>query len=303
MREALLAVTGLAVAAATARAAARGAVAGAVAAALAVAAAVGFAASGLGSAGLRTAALVAAAAVLCKVAALGRARRPLRGLRAAGHVLVWPGLDPARAFVRDAGARRGAGARRAAAGALEVVLAFGVAAAAAASGVLDAGAYPAAWARAASLLPLLDGAFRATSGLVEACGGRVEPLSRAPWAASGLADFWGRRWNLLVARTLAADVYGPVRARVGAGPAVVGTFLVSGVFHEVLFTLPTGAAPGAHTAFFVAHAVVLLAIERTPLGARPASRRAVAWATFLATAPLFFGGPYPVAAPLEHAFR
>lgn len=250
---------------------------------------------------LRTWGLVYAGTLLAKLCALGRDPAPLAPRRGLAYLFAYPGLAPGLAFRRDPSARRGAGALVALLGAVEMAGAFALAGAADRAGWLRAGAYPAAWARMASLMLLLDGLFRATRGVLVASGCVAERLSRAPWAAGSLAAFWGRRWNLLVARTLAADVYGPVKARAGRVAGVFAAFLASGVYHEALFTFPTGAEGGGHVVYFLAQAAAVVAAPawgRTPLAAR-----AWAWAVMLASAPLFFGGPYPAAAPLERAWR
>ncbi len=191
--------------------------------------------------------VVYAGTLLAKLAALARARRTPR--RRAGPRVP-------RRLSRPVGrASRSCATRGPAVGAVPGVARVGLVEVAAAcrfvdgrrarAGLLDADPWPAAWARMASLMFLLDGTFRATRGALVACGRAAEVLSRAPWAAADLADFWGRRWNLLVARTLGAEVYGPLRRRGGRVAATFGAFLVSGVYHEALFVLPTGGTPWA----------------------------------------------------------
>ena len=302
MREALLVAAALATLAAELRAATRGR-ALAVIGTLATLAAFAAGAFLPTAPPPRTGWIVYAGTLLAKLAALGRAPHRLGLARGLAYLAVYPGLEPGLAFVRDPRARRGAGLASLGIGLVEVAAAFAVAAAADRAGLLAAGPYPAAWARMASLMLLLDGTFRATRGALVACGRAAEVLSRAPWAAADLADFWGRRWNLLVARTLAADVYGPVRGVAGRVAGVFAAFLVSGVYHEALFVLPTGGAVGAPTAFFLLHGAAIIATRARALRRRPALARVVAWAVFLASAPLFFGGAYPAAAPLEHVGR
>ena len=302
MREALLAAAALATLAAGLRAARHGralATAGVLATLAAFAAGAFLAAPPPPRTGL----LVFAGTLLAKLAALGRGPHGLGFARGLAYLLAFPGLTPGLAFVRDARARRGAGLASLATGLAEAGAGIAAAALADRVGVLAAGPFPAAAARMLALLLVLDGTFRLTRGALVACGLASEVLSRAPWAAADLADFWGRRWNLLVARTLAADVYGPVRAVGGRAAGVLGAFLVSGVYHEALFALPTGGPVGAPTAFFLLHGLAVLGTRGPALRRRPALARAIAWAVFLATAPLFFGGAYPAAAPLEHVGR
>lgn len=305
MREALLVAAALAALAAGVRAGVRGGARGvALAAVGTVATLAAFAAGAYApwDAPARTLVLVYAGALLAKLAALGRARRRPGFARGLAYLAVYPGLSADLAFVRDPRPRRRAGAATALAGTFEMAGACLVATLAARAGVFAAGAWPAAWARMASLMFLLDGAFRLGRGALAAGGFRAEVLSRAPWAAADLADFWGRRWNLLVARTLGTEVYGPLRRGVGRVAATLAAFLVSGLYHEALFTLPVPHEVGGHTAFFLLHGAAILTTQGPALRGRPGLARAVGWGIFLATAPLFFGGPYPAAAPLERVF-
>ncbi|KAG6394126.1 hypothetical protein SASPL_144705 [Salvia splendens] len=96
----------------------------------------------------------------------------------------------------------------------------------------------------------------------------IEPQFNEPYLATSLQDFWGRRWNLMVPKTLHPTVYLPVRRaaarltgwRWAAIPAVLATFLVSGVMHELVVynfgrVVPTGEMLG----FFLLHGVSLSA--------------------------------------------
>lgn len=97
-------------------------------------------------------------------------------------------------------------------------------------------------------------------------GVELEPQFDEPYLATSLQDFWGRRWNLMVSNILRPTVYEPVRSistsligkKWSALPAVVATFLVSGIMHELIFynigrLKPTGEV----TCFFLLHGVSL----------------------------------------------
>ncbi|XP_010503909.1 PREDICTED: acyl-CoA--sterol O-acyltransferase 1-like isoform X1 [Camelina sativa] len=70
----------------------------------------------------------------------------------------------------------------------------------------------------------------------------LEPQFNEPYLATSLQDFWGRRWNLMVTGILRPTVYDPMVqlfsvlgrnwSRV---PAIFGTFVVSGIMHELIF--------------------------------------------------------------------
>ncbi|KAF8658568.1 hypothetical protein HU200_059028 [Digitaria exilis] len=100
-----------------------------------------------------------------------------------------------------------------------------------------------------------------------ALGMEMEPQFDKPYLSSSLQDFWGRRWNLMVSAILRPSVYDPVRSRLGAPVAVLATFLVSGLMHEVVVWYLTFRAPtGQLTAFFTRHGACVCA-ERWWCGA------------------------------------
>ncbi|KAJ1276080.1 hypothetical protein BS78_05G186800 [Paspalum vaginatum] len=85
-------------------------------------------------------------------------------------------------------------------------------------------------------------------------GMEMEPQVDRPYLASSLRDFWGRRWNLMVPSILRPAVFRPARARLGDAAAVLATFLVSGLMHELMFYYIMRAPPrGEVTAFFLLH--------------------------------------------------
>ena len=78
------------------------------------------------------------------------------------------------------------------------------------------------------------------------------------------SDFWGRRWNLLIHRSLKGGIYKPIRSMGGSQiSAILGAFLASGLFHEwilpcVFIDYPN--AMGRNSFFFVWQAM-LVAME------------------------------------------
>lgn len=109
----------------------------------------------------------------------------------------------------------------------------------------------------------------------------LEPHFKEPYLATSLQDFWGRRWNLLVSASLREGVYTPVRRFCKRQMcsddsamliSVLVTFIVSGVFHEVLFFYIIGEMPTGELAlFFVLHGVctvVEVAVKRTAFAQR-----------------------------------
>ncbi|XP_059662430.1 probable long-chain-alcohol O-fatty-acyltransferase 5 [Cornus florida] len=111
------------------------------------------------------------------------------------------------------------------------------------------------------IVAICSSAARAVIGL------ELEQPSDEPYVATSLQDFWGKRWNLTVTNLLRHTVYNPARSAFavvlgGAWaplPAVVATFAVSGLMHELLFYYVTRATPSWEmTSFFVLHGLCVV---------------------------------------------
>ncbi|XP_073147468.1 long-chain-alcohol O-fatty-acyltransferase-like [Henckelia pumila] len=98
---------------------------------------------------------------------------------------------------------------------------------------------------------------RAIPGLME-----IEPQFKDPLLATSLQDFWGRRWNLPSSGILRPTVYRPIRRiseRVlgkswALSLAIVATFAVSGLMHQLLYYFLSRVRPTWEmTWFFVLH--------------------------------------------------
>ncbi|KAH9804011.1 putative long-chain-alcohol O-fatty-acyltransferase 5 [Citrus sinensis] len=114
---------------------------------------------------------------------------------------------------------------------------------------------------------LLETVLAVCSALAQAILGlELEPQFNEPYLSTSLQDFWGRRWNLMVTSILHSTVYDPVRRistrliddKWAALPAVLATFAVSGVMHDIIYCYLTRAPPTWEmTSFFVLHGTCL----------------------------------------------
>ncbi|KAF8409652.1 hypothetical protein HHK36_005730 [Tetracentron sinense] len=95
-------------------------------------------------------------------------------------------------------------------------------------------------------------------------GLELEPQFDEPYLSTSLQDFWGKRWNLMVTSILRPTVYNPIRSMsarlLGSEwalmPAMVATFVASGLIHELIFFYLTRATPTWEvTWFFVLHGI------------------------------------------------
>ncbi|KAF4361069.1 hypothetical protein F8388_016878 [Cannabis sativa] len=119
------------------------------------------------------------------------------------------------------------------------------------------------WGRRWNLMIILA----ITAGLARAMVGlEVEPQFNEPYLSTSLQDFWGRRWNLMVTRILRHTVYQPTIGLIStlmgrkwaSIPAIIATFLVSGLVHELMYFYLSRVPPTWEvTCFFVLHGICL----------------------------------------------
>ncbi|MDB6064423.1 MAG: hypothetical protein JWR26_631 [Pedosphaera sp.] len=96
-------------------------------------------------------------------------------------------------------------------------------------------------------------------------GINARPLMQTPIVATSLADFWGRRWNSAFNR-LAHDVLArPLYRRIGITRTTLIVFLVSGIIHDIVISVPASAGYGLPTLYFLLQGVGVL-FERSKAG-------------------------------------
>ena len=131
----------------------------------------------------------------------------------------------------------------------------------------------------------------------------VTPIMRAPWLTTGLAEFWGTRWNRAFSDVARIAVFRPLVRRLGTATGTLAGFLVSGVAHELVISVPARAGWGLPTLYFAIQGLGVL-VERSLFAkeSHPILRRCYAWFLILAPAPLLFHRPFleNVLAPLTH---
>jgi hypothetical protein len=131
----------------------------------------------------------------------------------------------------------------------------------------------AGWIGLFGLIFLLHfGTFHLVSLTWRAMGIQARPIMDVPLAAASLGDLWGRRWNLafhMLARDLVAAA---VRRRFGPIAATLLTFLVSGLIHDLVISVPARGGYGLPTAYFLVQGIGVL-FERSPIGIRLGLRR------------------------------
>jgi len=103
----------------------------------------------------------------------------------------------------------------------------------------------AGWVGMAGLILLLHfGAFRLIAWVWCRAGVNAPPIMQAPIGATSVAEFWGGRWNIAFAETARRSIFRPLARRVGTKAAGATVFLISGVIHESVISLPAGGGWG-----------------------------------------------------------
>ncbi|MFL5342223.1 MAG: wax synthase family protein [Gemmataceae bacterium] len=141
------------------------------------------------------------------------------------------------------------------------------------------------------------GFFNVFAALWRWLGVDCRPLFRAPILATGLNEFWSKRWNLAFSEMTAVAVYRPVAASLGRRAGIFASFVVSGALHELAISVPVKAGYGLPMAYFLLHGVLVLtetALARhgRPIDNHPILGRVWTLAALALPLPLLFHPPF-----------
>ena len=90
-----------------------------------------------------------------------------------------------------------------------------------------------------------------------ALGVNVSELFRSPFRSKSLKEFWGKRWNVAFSEMTALIAYRPLKTKIGIEKAVIASFLLSGLLHEIAISLPARAGYGLPLIYFGIHAFAM----------------------------------------------
>lgn len=122
------------------------------------------------------------------------------------------------------------------------------------------------WAGMVGLILLLHfGTFQLVALLWQSLGVNAQPIMRAPLRSTSLTEFWGKRWNLGFRELAHELVFRPLYRTIGIGWAGFVVFLVSGLIHDVVISLPARGGYGLPTLYFLIQGAGVSA-ERTQPG-------------------------------------
>jgi hypothetical protein len=124
------------------------------------------------------------------------------------------------------------------------------------------------WVGMLGLILLLHfGTFQIVALLWQSLGVRAEPIMSAPLRSSSLGEFWGKRWNLGFRQLAHQLIFHPLYRNVGPGSAGFLVFVVSGLIHDLVISLPARGGYGLPTLYFVLQAAGVT-VERSRFGKR-----------------------------------
>ena len=85
----------------------------------------------------------------------------------------------------------------------------------------------------------------------------VPELFRAPYKATSLKEFWGKRWNIAFSEMNALIAYRPLKTAIGREKALIVSFLLSGLLHEIAISFPVVSGFGLPMMYFALHALAM----------------------------------------------
>ena len=226
--------------------------------------------------------------------------------RSLAYLAVWPGMDAETFLTADSSAMKPSSREWLWAGlktALGIVLLWVVARSIPEQEPLLRG-----WIGLFGLIFLLHfGSFHLIALFWQTMGIAAEPIMAKPILSKTLSEFWGKRWNLGF-RQLAHDlIFRPLHRRIGVAAAGLLVFVVSGLIHDLVISLPARGGYGLPTGYFILQGLGVT-LERSTLGRRLGLQKGVpAWIFLLivTAAPAFwlFHPPFVlrVILPFMHA--
>jgi alginate O-acetyltransferase complex protein AlgI len=216
--------------------------------------------------------------------------------RIAAYLLLWPGMNAKAFLTLSLPATRTATGRELAVAMAKLALGLAMTAWTVAH-VTTASHLLVGWVGMLGIIFTLHfGLFDLASWAWRRAGVTALPIMRAPVLATSLAEFWGERWNAAFADAARRFLFRPLARRLGATRAGGLVFLVSGLVHETVISLPAHGGWGGPTLYFLLQAAGI-SLEKSPAGGRLGLGTGWPgwWWMLLVTAlplPLLFHGPF-----------
>jgi alginate O-acetyltransferase complex protein AlgI len=124
------------------------------------------------------------------------------------------------------------------------------------------------WTGLFGLIFLLHfGSFYLVALFWQAMGINAQPIMSKPILSRSLSEFWGQRWNLGFRQLAHEFIFLPLHRRLGAAATGFLVFVLSGLIHDLVISVPARAGYGLPTAYFAIQGLGV-ATERSALGRR-----------------------------------
>jgi predicted DCC family thiol-disulfide oxidoreductase YuxK len=187
-----------------------------------------------------------------------RERTPLHLERLPGYFIFWAGMDAASFLGSDSGRGNLARHTRRIILAITKVLSGAIALfvlARLASNPLLAG-----WIGMVGMILILHfGLFELAGVAWQIAGVPARPIMNAPIKATSLNEFWGRRWNGAFNQLMVDLFFRRFARSLGTTSAVLIAFVISGLIHELVISLPARAGYGWPTLYFLVQGLGVIA--------------------------------------------
>jgi alginate O-acetyltransferase complex protein AlgI len=138
-------------------------------------------------------------------------------------------------------------------------------------------------------LALHFGVFHLLGCAWRSAGVDAAPIMNRPFAATSLADFWGRRWNTAFRDLTHRFLFRPAARRLGPRSALAVGFLFSGLLHDLVISVSAEGGYGGPTLYFVIQGAAVF-VERSRPGRRIGLGRG--WRGWLFAAVVLAGPAY-----------
>lgn len=109
------------------------------------------------------------------------------------------------------------------------------------------------------------------------CGWRslkidARPLMDRPLISSSISEFWGVRWNTAFRDLTHRFLFNPLLPRCGLWGSTLIAFLISGLVHDLVISVPARGGYGGPTLFFLIQGLAIL-FSRSKIGKQLGLRR------------------------------
>lgn len=115
------------------------------------------------------------------------------------------------------------------------------------------------------ILMLHFGTFHLLSCAWRTVGIAAVPLMNRPLWSQSVSEFWGKRWNTAFRDITHRFLFRPLVMSIGTPGALMVGFIISGLIHDLVISVPAGGGYGLPTLYFIIQGCALF-VERSRVG-------------------------------------